>query len=76
MSNFAKKTEEQRQRAWERRKTNEKYYSDMSKLTFTGMVLSQLSLLYTGDINWIAISIGSIMTIIFKIIANNFINQK
>lgn len=65
----------QKERAWERRKANEKYYSDMSKLTFAALVLSQLTLLYNSEINIVAIFVGTIMTIVFKIIANNFIKE-
>lgn len=63
----------QKERAWEKRKANEKYYSDLSKLTFTALVLSQLTFLYQGEINLAAMGVGVLMTIIFKIIANNFI---
>lgn len=65
----------QKERAWERRKANEKYYSDMSKLTFAALVLTQLTMLHDGEIELATLIIGSVLTVGFKMLANKFIKE-
>lgn len=66
----------QKERAWERRKANEKYYSDMSKLTFAALVLTQLTMFHDGEIDITTLVIGTILTVGFKMLANKFIKDK
>lgn len=75
MSNFAKKTEEQSKRAWERKTLNAKLYHDLAKLSFAVPVVGQITNINNGSIDYVALIAGLLLTAILITIGNNFITK-
>lgn len=69
-------TTDHRKRNWERIKENSKYYSDLSKLCFASLILTQFSAIQQGgsfDIG--TFLVGTIATISLKVISLKIINK-
>lgn len=64
---------ERRQMLWEAKKEKAKFYKDLAKLAFGGLIVSEVIKFHEGSINWYVIILGVTATFGFNILANRIL---
>lgn len=79
MSNFSDvhiNKSERRMMLWDKKKEDAKFYRDLSKLSFGGMIITSFVNIGNGGFDFYSFIIGSLATIFFAYIANNILKIK
>lgn len=79
MSKFAENqaiSAERRQMLWDKKKEGAKFYRDLAKLSFGGMIVSEFVKFQEEHINWYVLLLGVSVTIMFNYIANRILKLK
>lgn len=66
---------ERRQRAWEKRKEDAKYYRDLSKLSFGGLIIVEMVKFHEGEPNYYLLFLGAFTTVFLAVIANKILKK-